>query len=316
MDGWSLAIVFPGQGHLDIRVVEAWERTSPSLFAPAARLGAVDTRRRNAPTEMLGGSSAPPARLELRIHAASVAAFQQFRGRGLTPRALVGHGFGEIAALVAAGAFTVAEGAEIVAARHLALSRSKRRYALASIHASSSKVARVLELVQDAQVSVAVVNSSRHTVIVGPDAAVGRATELARQLGLVAKRLKTSAAPHHGRVRSGAAQMIRELKHLTPRRLQIPVYSPLRRRFFRDDDDLIGCVAHQLVRPLRFADAVRELAADGISLFVECGPLRGLASTLDCASIADTDFDRALAATRETGGVPVFSPAYAESEVA
>ena len=46
------------------------------------------------------------------------------------------------------------------------------------------------------------------------------------------------------------------------------------------------------------------------------GIFRGLASTLDCASIADTDCDRTLAAKRDAGGVPDFSPAYVESEVA
>ena len=80
-------------------------------------------------------------------------------------------------------------------------------------------------------------------------------------------------------------------------------------------DDLVGCIAEQLVEPLRFADAIRQMATDESWLFVECGPLRGLASTLDCTSMTDTDFARTIAMKRDSG-VPAFFPAYAESEVA
>jgi acyl transferase domain-containing protein len=253
--------------------------------------------------------------MELNIYAASLAAFERLTGSGAVPHALVGHGFGEIEALVAAGAVTVDEGAQIVAARHAALTGSRWRYTLASIRASSSKVASFLELLEDPQVSIAVENSSRHTVIVGPEWTIARAADMARQLGLVLTKLKTVVAPHGPHMKGAAAQMADRLRHLSPRELRIPVYSPLRRRFFLDGDDLIGAVAEQLTEPLRFADAVRQLAGE-VSLFVECGPLRGLAGTLDCASIADTEFDRRFAAQRAARGVPVFSSPYAESEVA
>jgi acyl transferase domain-containing protein len=265
--------------------------------------------------EALTESGAPFARLELSIYAASIAAFQRLSRQGAEPRALVGHGFGEIAALVSAGGFTVAEGAEIVAARHLAIRSSSRRYALASLQASASRVALFLELLQDGQVSIAAENSSRHTVIVGPERAIAGAAALASQLGLPLERLKTIGAPHCAHLKAAAAQMIDRLRHITPRSLRLPVYSPLRSRFFEDSDDLAACIAQQLVEPLRFADAVRHLATGERWLFVECGPLRGLASTLDCASIADTDFARTLAMKRDSG-VPEYFPAYAESEVA
>jgi [acyl-carrier-protein] S-malonyltransferase len=316
MQGRPIAIVFPGQGALDIRTVETCRRTAAQLFAPAAALDDADgSGRRGAAGDVCSGPAALTA-LELGIYAASVAAFQRVTRQDVRPRALIGHGFGEIAAFVAAGAFTVAEGAEIVAARHLALGRSSRRFTLASMQASSSKVALFLELLQDAQVCIAAENSSRHTVIGGPERSMEGAARLARQLGLGFKPLKTASAPHGAHLKSVAAQMADRLKHLAPRHLQIPVYSPLRRRFLLDGDDLAGGVAQQLAEPLRFADAIRALATDEISLFVECGPLRGLASTLDCASIADTDFDPTLAAERDARGVRDVSPSYAESEVA
>src|SRR5579863_9877470 len=122
MQGWPLAVVFPGQGSLDTRAVETSQRTAPGLFAAAAESGdAAVPRWRSAIAGALAGSSEPFGRVELKIYAASLAAFERLTERGVAPRALVGHGFGEIAALVAADAFTVPEGAQIVAARRLAL---------------------------------------------------------------------------------------------------------------------------------------------------------------------------------------------------
>jgi hypothetical protein len=72
------------------------------------------------------------------------------------------------------------------------------------------------------------------------------------------------------------------------------VFSPLKQRFFRDTDDLVGCLAKQLVEPLRFADAIRHLVGDAAALIVECGPLHGLAAKLDCAAMTDDELDTDL----------------------
>jgi len=58
-----------------------------------------------------------PASLQLAIYAASVGVYTVLCKRGLRPDVLIGHSLGEITARVAAGAFTVAEGAQIVCHR-------------------------------------------------------------------------------------------------------------------------------------------------------------------------------------------------------
>ncbi len=106
----KIAVIFAGQG-----VLERVPDRAPSRLAIPARFA---THRRQAPAARQPGH---PWALDSMIYKASIAAYRRLQDAGLQPHALVGHGFGEIAAVVAAGAFAVSEGAEIVSARWNAL---------------------------------------------------------------------------------------------------------------------------------------------------------------------------------------------------
>jgi acyl transferase domain-containing protein len=265
-----IAVMFAGQGKLDRAVV-----------APAGAAG------------VAGPSDAGGARrLALEVYAASVAAYRRLESTGFAPHVVIGHGFGEIAAMVAAGAFTPAEGADIVAARCGVLEREAAgRYGMAAIQASPRTVATLLSLVRAAGLSVAAENSSRQSVVVGPPSAVWAVADLAAALDIAVVPLKAPWAPH--RVRDDSREAFAsKLRHLVQRPLERAVFSPLKGRVYRDSDVLIACLADQLAAPIRFGDAVARLVADGVSLIVECGPLRGLGASLDCRTIEDTTFCR------------------------
>ena len=55
------------------------------------------------------------------------------------------------------------------------------------------------------------------------------------------------------------------------------MYSPLRRRLYRDSDDLIAGLGEQLAVQIGFFDAMAQIACDAETLVIECGPLHGLA---------------------------------------
>jgi acyl transferase domain-containing protein len=267
-----VAIVFPGQGILDTPFVDGHRQESAELEA------------------MLAGVD-PIAAADLSIYSASLAAFHRLEQRGAAPFVLIGHGFGEIAALVAAGGFSMLEGAEIVVQRSIALRRSAAPRTMASIAAPIARVRALARMLND-DLAIAVENSSRESVLIGSAAAIAKAAVHARLLDIPFRRLRTSVGAHHRSLAGSAAEFARTLRHATPRPLRTPVFSPLQRRFYRGGDDLIGCVAEQLARPLHFAAAVQQLAGAGVTLFIECGPLRGLASTLDCSTISDLAFER------------------------
>ena len=157
MDPKSTALLFAGQGVLDRAASEPFRASA----APATTTsGASDSDRRT-------------TSLEATIFLASLAGYGRLRCAGITPAMLVGHGFGEIAALVAAGAFSTADGLEIVAARGGALAKSCReRFSMASIRGPREHVRTLVDLLRADGVSLAAENSPTHSVVVGPPAAI------------------------------------------------------------------------------------------------------------------------------------------------
>ena len=194
---------------------------------------------------------------------------------------------------MAAGAFSLSEGAEIVAARCAALAHAATiRYGMAAIQASARQVETLLTLLHSDGVSVAAENSSHETVIVGPRSVVWAAADLAAAVNFAVAPLRCNGAPHRPLTAERRAAMTSTLGHIVQRPLHTPVFSPLRRRLYRGSDVLIECLAEQLGERIRFAAAITRLVRDGVSLVVECGPLRGLAENLDCRTVTDTELCR------------------------
>jgi acyl transferase domain-containing protein len=119
-----------------------------------------------------------PALLQLAIFTVSVAASKVLQEHGVEADVLMGHSFGEIAALTCAGVFTVEQGAEIVCDRIEALDAAAPQDGrMAAISASPGAVRTLLDewsagrpVVRDAsELTVAVENHENQTVISGPE---------------------------------------------------------------------------------------------------------------------------------------------------
>jgi acyl transferase domain-containing protein len=291
MHGHHIAVLFPGQGVLDTAAFQTYQSSCPEMASMLVEADDVARRFWRTPLAM------PPARrrhagggLDLLIFVASVAGYNRLQRSGVQPHVLVGHGFGEIAALVAAGALSLGDGLEMAARRYAALASRKARSAMAALKISPGKARTFLRILADTRVSIAVENSSTESVIVGPASGIAAAERLARLFGIPIQRLKITCGPHQASMDGIKEELSKALAHVVPRPLRTLVYSPLLGRLYRDDDDYTALLAEQLAQPLRFADAVTQLVAGGVTLFVECGPLRGLAAELDCAALTDLDF--------------------------
>ena len=110
----QIAILFPGQGIVDPVAADGYLHESVQLASMLAEVDPIV--RRYDPTadgEARWVPDQPGVRIDLLIYCASIAAYRRLENRSPAPFALLGHGFGEIAALVAGGAFSILEGAEI-----------------------------------------------------------------------------------------------------------------------------------------------------------------------------------------------------------
>ncbi|MFD0560837.1 phosphopantetheine-binding protein [Kitasatospora saccharophila] len=108
-----------------------------------------------------------------------------------------------------------------------------------------------------------------------------------RQAGAVGVRAGLLSVPyafHHRLLAPVAGEFSRRAGALRAGPARHLLHSAILGRRVDGDDAVAELVAAHLVRPTRFTDAVRLLHAQGVELFVECGP-RGVLSALVTATV-------------------------------
>ncbi|GAB1818703.1 type I polyketide synthase [Herbidospora sp. RD11066] len=196
---------------------------------------------------------------------------------GIVPDAVAGHSVGEIAAAHAAGVLNLADACTLVAARARSMQALPAGGAMAAIEASEDEIE--LE-----NVSLAAVNGPSSVVVSGDEDAVDAVVESWRARNRRVRRLRVSHAFHSAHMDPMLAELgevAAKLRHSAPATTWIgaldgtPVTEPGP-----------GYWTEQARRPVRFADAVERLAAEGVSVFVEIGPDATL-SSMGAAALAE-----------------------------
>lgn len=214
------------------------------------------TAQADAAGHMLLAAGGPAAPLQhetglLAGYALSVILGRLLTAAGKPPSLVVGVSFGEIAALVCAGALDVTDGARAV----LALNEAYRPAAglggmVLLAGAGEEECAQLLADSGIEGLVIACVNSPVQTVVSGPAAAVDKLLALPAP-GVKLIRVPVPYAAHHpalGYVREHFASAMRGLRQ---RPLRVPVHSPVRGRAYTDADDLREAMADALVKPVR-----------------------------------------------------------------
>ncbi|MCI1730313.1 MAG: ACP S-malonyltransferase [Chiayiivirga sp.] len=311
MNQAHLAFVFPGQGSQALGMLGELAMAHGEVratFDEASSGAGVDlwALSQQGPEEQLNQTEfTQPALL-----AAGVAAWRAWVARGgAQPAQFAGHSLGEYAALVAAGALSLTDGARLV--------RERGRLMQAAVPAGSGAMAAVLGA-DDALVAEVCAQVSNDTVVVpanynspGQIVIGGHVDALDRALaGLASRGVKKAvklavSVPSHTPLMRGAATQLGEfMQTLDWKAPDRPVIQNADARAHATVEAIRDALARQLYLPVRWTECVQALAAGGATRLVECGPgkvLSGLAKridkSLDARSLAmPVDFDATLAA--------------------
>jgi [acyl-carrier-protein] S-malonyltransferase len=279
-----IAVIFPGQGSQKVGMGKAlrdafpvcretFEEADAALGWPLSRMCFDGPEDRLALTE-----NTQPATLTV-----SVAAYRLLASRGLSPSFVAGHSLGEYSANVAAGTFAFADALELV--------HRRGRYMQEAVPVGTGAMAAVLGLDADlvAQacrdaagdsalsageiVSPANLNGAGQVVIAGSRDAVARAGERARALG--AKRvvpLPVSAPFHCALMKPAEDRLAPELRALAVRNPRVPIVANVDAEPKADARGAIEALVAQVSAPVRWDAAVRRLASEGVTTYVEVGP--------------------------------------------
>jgi [acyl-carrier-protein] S-malonyltransferase len=211
------------------------------------------------------------------ILTASVAALRVLRAEAPVEPALVaGHSLGEYSALVAVGALRFRDAVKLV--------RERGRLMQQAVPTGEGAMAVVLGLeMEDVQracddaaqgevVSPANFNGSGQVVIAGATKAVARAAALAKERG--AKRVLDLpvSAPFHCRLMQPAAEGLQQaLKDISVQLFTVGVVTNVEADVNLAAERVKSLLVEQAVRPVRWEESVKKLAALGCNRAIEIG---------------------------------------------
>lgn len=287
----KIAFIFPGQGSQVVGMGQEFVLNEPEckeFYDQADQLLAIELSKL-----MLEG---PQEELTLTYHAqpalltTGVMIADKLKRAGIEPDFTAGHSLGEYAALVASGVMTFADGVQAVHKRGIFMNEA--------VPAGEGAMAAVLGLERDVLkqvtdevsqngevVQLANLNCPGQIVISGTARGVEMASEKAKEAG--ARRvisLVVSGPFHSELMRPAASKLQQMLSEIQMQDAVIPVIANVNAQPVTACSVISNLLVEQLYSPVLWEDSVRTLLAEGVDVFIECGPgkvLSGLVKKVD-----------------------------------
>ncbi|PWK13931.1 acyltransferase domain-containing protein [Tumebacillus permanentifrigoris] len=278
----KVAVLFPGQGAYYGGVFHELSSAYPQIQAVFAEIEqvAVDKLGQSI-SELLFAENKlelpdflerHPDLLQMALYGIGVASYKLLEAQGFRPEVMIGHSFGEIAALVCAGAYTIRQGAEIVCHRIHALQQLGHvQGSMLALSTDLQRVEHLLGLLREPNAVVSVLNHPGQIVVSGPDDRIRVLKDVCKAVNISTVLLKSPYPFHNPMLAPAVEEFARRLKQIEQAPLQVPVYSPILGRTYSDEDDLGACLAEHFVRPVNFSAGIRGAFEAGVRVFVECG---------------------------------------------
>lgn len=288
----NIAFVFPGQGSQSVGMLDVWA-SHPELEALIRdaddALGEPLSALIHAgPAERLASTvNTQPAML-----LAGVCAWRAWmRAGGPQAQIMAGHSLGEYAALVAAGALTLADGLRLVRLRAQAMQEA--------VPIGTGSMAAILGLEDDAvietcealsassglKVEAVNFNAPAQVVIAGHKEAVAQACEALKARGAKRALALPVSAPFHSSLLAPAGQRLagalEDCELLSPK---IPVIHNVDVKVHPDPAAIKEALVAQAYHPVRWVQTIEFMRQRGVDTVVEMGPgkvLSGLVSRID-----------------------------------
>jgi [acyl-carrier-protein] S-malonyltransferase len=206
-------------------------------------------------------------------------------GEEFKPDVVAGHSLGELSALTAAGALTFEDGLKIVSARAFAMQKAceMQSSTMAAIIAlADEKVEEICaEITKGGEIVIAAnYNCPGQVVISGTTEGVSLACEALKAAG--AKRalpLSVSGAFHSPLMQPAKEELEAAIQAATFNTPRCPVYQNVDALPHTCPEEIKANLIAQLTAPVRWTASVKNMLADGVTEFTECGPgnvLQGL----------------------------------------
>ena len=203
------------------------------------------------------------------------------------PNMVAGHSLGEFSALVAAGGLSFEEGLRLVSTRALAMQKACeiQPSTMAAVLGLDDNIVEEICATTDGIVVPANYNCPGQLVISGETVAVEMACQAMRVAG--AKRalvLPVGGAFHSPLMEPAREELAAAIEKADFTKPICPIYQNVTANAVQDPEQIRKNLITQLTAPVKWTQTVRQMIADGATLFTEVGPgnvLQGLVKKID-----------------------------------
>ncbi|GLZ15032.1 polyketide synthase [Actinomadura sp. NBRC 104425] len=204
------------------------------------------------------------------LFAVQVGVVKMLQAAGVRPGVVLGHSVGEVAAAYTAGALTLGQAAQVVAARGRAQSATRGMGRLASVGLPEQRIRAMLPLFPG--VEVAAVNTDGHVTVAGTSDALRRLGEHLGEQDVFFWELDLDY-PFHSSAMEKIREPLREgLDGIAPGHARIPMVSTVTGEPLDGPQLDVEYWWRNVRHPVRFAAAVQRVLDDGFDVLVEVGP--------------------------------------------
>ncbi|WP_434600070.1 beta-ketoacyl synthase N-terminal-like domain-containing protein [Streptomyces sp. A5-4] len=251
---------------------EAFDRANAAFPAGDTLAGAVFPRpggEKAAEEGLRRTAYAQPA-----LGALAAGQYRYLQRRGFAPDGVLGHSFGELTALWAAGVLDDDGFTDLARARGLAMAPGPSLTdagAMAALHCDEAALTSLLA--EHPEVSVCNHNAADEYVVGGPSPAMETLLSVCRNHQVTGRRLPVAAAFHTALVEHAVEPFAAACERVGFSPPQVTVYPNTTGAVYCGEPDRDRrTLAEQLRHPVQFAARLREMYDDGIRVFVEFGP--------------------------------------------
>ncbi len=266
----DLACFFPEMRSTVERVLTDLPEVRSALYPPSAWSEEARAAQARAITAT---QNAQPA-----LGAVSMGALEVLRSFDVVFDAAVGHSYGELSALCAAGVIPLDALGRVSRSRGELMAKGEGdRGTMLAVAASLPDVEAHLRGAGLSAIVIANRNSPTQMVCSGTSADIEAAAQHLEAAGVRVRRLDVAAAFHSPLVAAAEAPFAESLSFVKFGEPDFPVYANVSAEAYTGTDaQMRATLARQIAAPVEFVACIEAMVADGVDTFVEVGPGRRL----------------------------------------
>ena len=213
------------------------------------------------------------------LWAMSVSLAAAWTAAGVTPDVVIGHSQGEIAAATVAGLLSVSDGARIVSRRSAILRGAAGHGRMLAVDLDEAAARRALAGFEET-VAVAVRNGPRSCVLSGDEDSVLLLREILEAEDVFCRLVEVDYASHSAQMDPFLPEIVESLSGIAGHPGTTRMVSTTTLAEITGPELTPAYWADNLRHPVRFAEAVDQVVADGVTHLIEVSPHPGLAAAL------------------------------------